>query len=71
MLFNNLIMIKKIQLTTRKGKIVTGRQIRVTSNFGTNIENIWNRIQDVNTLREICKPKASFISCDNSPLIWE
>lgn len=48
-----------------------GRRVTVTSKFGTSIENVWNKIQDVDTLREICKPKASFISCDDSPLIWE
>lgn len=64
-------MIKKVQLTTREGKKVIGCQIIVTSDFDTNIENIWNKIQDVDTLREICTPKASFISCDDSPLIWE
>lgn len=64
-------MTEKIQLKTRKGKKVMGRRVTVTSKFGTSIENVWNKIQDVNTLREICKPKASFISCDDSPLIWE
>jgi len=71
LLFKKSIMIKRVQLTTREGKKVTGRQVIVTSDFGTNIENIWCKIQDIDTLREICKPKASFISCDDSPLIWE
>lgn len=63
-------MIQKIKLTTRTGKKVTGSRITVISDFPSNIENIWNKIQDINTLREICRPKASFISCDNSPMIW-
>lgn len=63
-------MIKKIQLTTREGKKVIGRQVIVTSDFEINIENVWCKIQDVDTLREICNPKASFVSCDDSPLIW-
>lgn len=64
-------MIKKVQLTTLEGKKVTGRQVIVVSDFETNIENVWQKIQDVDTLREICKPKASFCSYENSPLIWE
>lgn len=63
-------MIQKIKLTTRTGKKVTGSRITVISDFPSNIENIWNKIQDINTLREICRPKASFLSCDNSPMIW-
>lgn len=64
-------MIQTIGLTTRKGKSVTGRRITITSTIGTNIENIWTKIQDIETLREICKPKASFISCGTSPLVWK
>ena len=64
-------MTKNIQLTTRKGKKVTGRQIIITSDFNTNIEHIWSKIQDVETLRQICKPKARFTSCDGSSHIWE
>lgn len=64
-------MAKKIQLTTRKGKKVLGRRVTITSVLETNINNIWNKIQDIETLREICNPKASFISCDNMPLVWK
>lgn len=64
-------MIKKVQLTTRDGKKVAGRQVIVTSNFETNINKVWCKIQDVDTLREICKPKASFIAGNDSPMIWE
>lgn len=52
-------MIKKICLVTRRGKKVMGRKVVVTSVFETDIENIWCKIQDIETLREICKPKAS------------
>lgn len=48
-----------------------GNRVVVTSVFETDIENIWCKIQDIDTLREICKPKASFISYDNIPLIWK
>lgn len=61
-------MIKKICLMTRGGKEVVGRRVVVTSEFEANRENIWCKIQDIDTLREICKPKASFISYDNTSL---
>ena len=48
-----------------------GNRVVVTSVFETDVENIWCKIQDIDTLREICKPKASFISYDNIPLIWK
>ena len=64
-------MIQKVKLTTREGKKVMGYRVTVTSDFHSNIENIWDKIQDVNTLREICKPKTSFIYCDDSPVLWE
>lgn len=50
-------MIKKICLMTRSGKEVVGRRVVVTSEFEANRENIWCKIQDIDTLREICKPK--------------
>ena len=64
-------MIKKICLVTRRGKKVMGRKVVVTSVFETDIENIWRKIQDIETLREICKPKASFISYGNIPPVWK
>ena len=48
-----------------------GRKVVVTSVFETGIENIWCKIQDIETLREICKPKASFISYGNIPPVWK
>ena len=48
-----------------------GRKVVVTSVFETDIENIWCKIQDIETLREICKPKASFISYGNIPPVLE
>ena len=56
---------------TRRGKKVMGRKVVVTSVFETDIENIWCKIQDIETLREICKPKASFISYGNIPPVWK
>ena len=64
-------MIQKVKLTTREGKKVMGCRITVTSDFHSNIENIWNKIHYIDTLREICKPKARFISCDDSPMLWK
>ena len=48
-----------------------GRKVVVTSVFETDIENIWCKIQDIETLREICQPKASFISYDDVPSVWK
>lgn len=56
---------------TRGGKEVVGRRVVVTSEFEANRENIWCKIQDIDTLREICKPKASFISYDNTSPTWK
>ena len=64
-------MIKKICLVTRRGKKVMGRKVVVTSVFETDIENIWCKIQDIETLREICNIKSSFISFCNIPLVWK
>ena len=64
-------MIQKIELTTRKGKKVTGRRVAVTSDFPSHIENIWTKIQDVDTLREICRPKARFVACGDAPVQWK
>ena len=64
-------MIQKVKLITRECKKVMGYRVTVTSDFHSNIENIWDKIQDIDTLREICKPKASFIACDDSPIQWK
>lgn len=56
---------------TRGGKEVVGRRVVVTSEFEANRENIWCKIQDIDTLREICKPKASFVSYDNTSPTWK
>ena len=64
-------MIKKICLLTRGGIEVVGRRVVVTSEFEANRENIWCKIQDIDTLREICKPKASFVSYDNTSPTWK
>ena len=46
-------MIQKVKLITREGKKVMGYRVTVTSDFHSNIENIWDKIQDIDTLREI------------------
>lgn len=50
-------MIEKICLMTRSGEEVVGRRVVVTSEFEADRENIWRKIQDIDTLRKICKPK--------------
>ena len=64
--------IEKIQLIDRKGKPRIGRKITVTSSFVSSTENIWNRLLNVSTLIEICKPKMTFKSYDGKTLKkWE
>lgn len=71
-MFNILIhVVWKICLMTRSGKEVIRCRVVVTSEFEANRENIWCKIQDIDTLREICKPKASFISYDNTSPTWK
>lgn len=64
-------MIEKICLMTRSGEEVVGRRVVVTSEFEADRENIWRKIQDIDTLRKICKPKASFKSYDNTSSTWK
>ena len=40
-------MIQKVKLTTREGKKVMGYRVTVTSDFHSNIENIWDKIQTI------------------------
>lgn len=51
---------KTIQLIDRKGKVRRGRKVVVTKTFNCNISEMWQRIQNVSTLVEICKPMARF-----------
>ena len=44
---------------TRGGKEVVGRRVVVTSEFEANRENIWCKIQDVDTLRNL-QAKSQF-----------
>ena len=46
-------MIEKICLMTRSGEEVVGRRVVVTSEFEADRENIWRKIQDIDTLRKI------------------
>lgn len=62
---------KKAEIADRKGNTQKGRIISVTSTFDCPPENIWGKLQNVDTLIEICKPKASFKSISEIPEKWE
>lgn len=49
-----------IQLTDCKGKVRIGKRVVITTTFDCNINEVWQRIQNVSTLVEICKPMARF-----------
>lgn len=49
-----------IQLIDRKGKVRKGKKVVITTTFDCNINEVWQRIQNVSTLVEICKPMARF-----------
>ena len=64
--------IEKINLIDRKGKPRIGRKISVTSTLENAADNIWNRLLNVDTLIEICKPRATFKNCTGKmPEKWE
>ena len=62
---------RKIELKDKEGKIRSGRKISVSSIFDCPSEIIWEKLLDLDTLIEICKPKASFKSVSENPLKWE
>ncbi len=63
---------EKIKLTDRKGKSKTGRKITVTSTLDTSADKIRNRLLNIATLMEICKPKMAFKSYRmEMPEKWE
>jgi len=62
---------RKIKLKDKNGKIRKGRRISVSSTFDCPPEIIWEKLLDLNTLIEICSPKASFRSVSENPRKWE
>ena len=58
---------RKIELKDKEGKIRIGRKISVSSIFDCPPEIMWEKILDLDTLIEICKPKASFKSVSENP----
>ena len=62
---------RKIELKDKGGKILSGRKISVSSIFDCQPEIIWEKILDLDTLMEICKPKAYFKSISKNPRKWE
>ena len=62
---------RKIELKDAEGKIRIGRKISVSSIIDCPPEIMWEKILDLDTLMEICKPKASFKSVSENPRKWE
>ena len=62
---------RKIELKDKEGKIRIGRKISVSSIIDCPPEIMWEKILDLDTLMEICKPKASFKSVSENPRKWE
>lgn len=51
---------KTVQLIDRKGKVRKGKKVVITTTFKCNINEVWERIQNVSTLVKICRPMARF-----------
>ncbi|MDR2083868.1 MAG: hypothetical protein LBP67_02595 [Bacteroidales bacterium] len=62
---------EKIELKDKNGKNRIGRKISVSSTFNCSPEIMWEKLLDIETLIEICKPKASFKSVSKMPEKWE
>jgi len=63
---------KKILLKYHNGKIKKGIKIIISSTLNNSAEKIWERILNIETLIEICKPMATFKSVTNEKNIkWE
>ncbi len=64
-------MIEKITLTRADGKRVTGRRVTVRSNFGAEIDAVWSKIQNFETLQQICAPMARFVPRGETSPVWK
>lgn len=53
------------------GKKVNGIRISVKTELPAPIDKIWDKIQDVQTLRYIAKPRAYFMPVENLPSCWK
>lgn len=63
---------KTVKLIDKEGVTRNGRKVVVSTTFNTDITDIWQRVQNVSTLTEICKPMAKFSPCNGiMPKIWD
>ena len=64
-------MIEKITLMRADGRQVAGRRITVGSDFRADIDTVWRKIQNFETLQRICAPMARFVPCGETSPVWE
>ena len=63
---------EKILLKYNNGKIKKGLKISISSNLSNSAEKIWDKLLNIETLIEICKPMATFRSITNdTEMKWE
>jgi len=63
---------EKILLKYDNGKIKKGIKIIISSTFSNSAEKIWNKLLNIETLIEICKPMVTFKSkLNEKEMKWE
>lgn len=63
---------EKILLKYHNGKIKKGIKINISSILNNSVNKIWDKLLNVETLIEICKPMATFKSLSNEKeMKWE
>jgi len=63
---------EKVLLKYNNGKIKKGIKIIISSTLNNSAEKIWNKLLNIETLIEICKPMATFKSKINeTEMKWE
>jgi len=63
-------MVEKVMLKYQ-GRKVKGRKITVSSTFPVSKDQIWNKIQQVETLRYVARPYAMFDPVGEIPTEWK
>lgn len=64
--------LEKIKVINRQGNLKNGLRIKIASDFDIPRDIFWERIQNVSSLIEICKPLISFKSYSgNLPYRWD
>ena len=62
----------KILLKYNNGKMKKGIKIIISSTLSNSAEKIWNKLLNIETLIEICKPMATFkLKLNEKEMKWE